>query len=511
MQTEKTISADVDISKEEKKAESNVTREQYLRFFDINMGFWDHLSEHEHDRLDFPKPKGANFYPKDMTIEEWDKYVSSLKEDEQAEAKAYHAKSHINIFFPPKKKKKKKKKKKILMNLFKMYKKWLESASVLLGEAAEVLNKKDKYESLVKYLESRCKAFLSNDYIASDVDWLNIKEESLIDATIGPYEVYEDELLNQKAAFKSCICIRDAESSRKLQLFASKLQELENALPCADELKNPHIVEGKPIVVVDQVMFGGERGGPQTAAFNLPNDERVTTKYGNKLVILRNVQKAKFNKVLIPICELSLDPSQRTLVSFDSFFNHILCHEMCHSLGPHQLNQTKYGVSTVRAALGPNYSFIEEAKADIVGLWALLYLMKHGDFPNDKDNTQYKSVLITYLASMFRSIRFGLKEAHGKGTALQLNWIVEKGGFVVDKETGFFKVDFDKIESSVQSLANEVLTIQGTANRDKAEVLAKKYAINAPPTQKILDALLHKGVPVDIQPIYEWKVDGVVV
>ena len=357
-------------------------------------------------------------------------------------------------------------------------------------------------ESLKKYLLSRSQAFLSNDYIESDINWLNIDKESLIDVTIGPYEVYEDELLNQKAAFESFICLIDKKGSSSIQLFADKLQELENNLPCDDIYKNKNVVQGKPIVVVDEIAIGGDRGGPQTAAFNLPNDERVTSKHGNKLVILRNIQKAKFDNVLSPISDIVIDPKQREMVTFEAFFNHILCHEMCHSLGPHELNPDKFnGNKTVRQAMGKLHSAIEEAKADIAGLYSLLYLIKIGLF---KTSTK-EQVLISFLASCFRSIRFGLNEAHGKGIAIQMNWIMENKGFIYNEQTQYFSVDFENVNKGITSLTKEILEIQGSGDTQRAQKLIDKYAINWECTQTALQKLTEKKIPVDIQPVFEWN------
>jgi len=228
---------------------------------------------------------------------------------------------------------------------------------------------------------------------------------------------------------------------------------------------------------------------------NLPNDERVTKDHGNKLVILRNIQRAKFEKVLDPISDLVIDPKQRKLVTFEAFFNHILCHEMCHSLGPHVLKN-----GTVRQALGVLHSGIEEAKADIAGLYSLLYLIKKGLF---KTSTA-EEVLVSFLASCFRSIRFGLNEAHGKGIAIQMNWIMENGGFLYDEKTGYFSVDFKNVEKGITSLTKEILEIQGDGDAKRAQALVDKYAINWERTQKALDKLQEKQVPVDIEPHFEW-------
>lgn len=257
-------------------------------------------------------------------------------------------------------------------------------------------------------------------------------------------------------------------------------------------------------MVVDEIAIGGDRGGPQTAAFNLPNDEAVTSAHGNKLVILRNIQRAKFETVLSPIADVVMSEKQRDLVTFDAFFNHILCHEMCHSLGPHILStddeEKDSERRTVRSALGVLHSGLEEAKADIAGLYSLLFLIAQGLF----STSSREEVLASFLASCFRSIRFGLSEAHGKGVAIQLNWIVQRKGFVYDAETGRFEVDFEKVEAAITSLTKRILEIQGMGDAEAAQQMVNEYAINWECTQKALDKLTQKAVPVDIEPVFEW-------
>ena len=485
---------------------NGISKDDYLRHLTINMGPWDRLSESSHEEKENPKPKGVNYYPADMTEDEFNKYVDSLKTDDEKSA----AKDFFTIIVRDDKSLK-------CIPYNEAYRKWLAPASNLLKEAAELIEN----ESLKKYLSSRAAAFLSNSYIESDINWLNIDKDSVIDVTIGPYETYEDELLGIKASFESFVCLTDKDGSAAIQLFADKLQDLENNLPCDDMYKNKNIVQGKPIVVVDEIAIGGDRGGPQCAAFNLPNDERVTSMHGNKLVILRNIQQAKFENVLIPISEIVIDPTQRKLVTFEAFFNHILCHEvcrmclhkihlidgyvlliqMCHSLGPHELDPEKFnGNKNVRQVLGTMHSAIEEAKADIAGLYSLLYLIKKGLF---KTSTR-EEVLVSFLASAFRSIRFGLNEAHGKGQAIQLNWIMENNGFVYNAETEYFQVDFENVEKGITSLTKTILEIQGSGNVEGAQALIDKYAKNWECTVNALKKLEEKKVAVDIEPYFEW-------
>jgi len=303
-----------------------VSESDYLLFVTINMGPWDRLSDDVHEQKENPKPKGVAFYPTDLTVDEFTKWTDSVNAADSVNS--VNAKGFFtSIVRDPKTRALS------AVPFNAAYKEWLSPAAILLNDAADLLTN----ESMQTFLRARAKAFASNEYAQSDVAWLHIDKESQLDVTIGPYEVYEDELMNQKAAFEAFVCLTDAAGSANIQLFADKLQELEDNLPCADKFKNQNVVQGKPIVVVDEIAIGGDRGGPQTAAFNLPNDESVTSEHGNKLVILRNIQRAKFEKVLEPIANNVMADTQRELVTFDAFFNHILCHEMCHSLGPHVL------------------------------------------------------------------------------------------------------------------------------------------------------------------------------
>jgi len=240
---------------------------------------------------------------------------------------------------------------------------------------------------------------------------------------------------------------------------------------------------------------GEGNNGVQTAAFNLPNDERVVKEKGSKRVMLKNVQDAKFNKTLIPISRVVLQPTDRASLSFDSFFTHILCHELMHGLGPH--NITVGGQqTTVRKQLKELYSAIEEAKADMTGLWALQYMIDHNTIEKSMERTLY----ITYLASMFRSVRFGITEAHGKGVAMQFNYLVDEGAIKYDEKSGTFSVDHAKFKVGVTKLTHDLLTLEAEGSYEKAKAILDKFAVIRPPMQSALDKL--KNVPVDIEPVF---------
>jgi hypothetical protein len=370
------------------------------------------------------------------------------------------------------------------------YREFLEPAAKLLREAAALTTN----ATLRNFLEQRAAAFLSNDYYESDVAWMDL--DSPIDLTMGPYETYEDELFGYKAGFEAYVTLRDEAESLKLKKFSGYLQELENNLPIDPKYRNPKLGAASPIRVVNEVFSSGEgNSGVQTAAFNLPNDERVVKEKGSKRIMLKNVQDAKFNKTLIPISRVVLTLADQKKLSFESFFTHILTHELMHGLGPHNINVNGQS-TTVRLQLKEIYSAIEEAKADVTGLWALQYLLDKGVIPRTMQRTLYT----TYLASMFRSVRFGINEAHGRGVAMQFNYFTDEGAITYNEQTAKFSVDASKIRDAVRKLTNELLTIEAEGSYDKARGILVKYAVIRLPMKNALDKL--KGVPVDIEPVF---------
>jgi hypothetical protein len=314
-----------------------------------------------------------------------------------------------------------------------------------------------------------------------------------IEPTIGPYEVYEDEWFNYKAAYESFITVRDDAESAKLQRLAAELQDIENHLPIDPKLRNPKLGALAPIVVVNEIFAAGDANrGVQTAAFNLPNDERVVREKGTKRVMLKNVQDAKFEKTLVPISKVVLSPADQKDLSFDAFFTHIVVHELMHGLGPH--NITVGGkATTVRQQLKENYSFLEEAKADISALFAIQHMIDKGVMPKSLEQPLYT----TYLASAFRSIRFGVSEAHGKGIAVQLNYLLEQGAFTIAND-GTFTVNRAKVKEGVTDLTATIMGIEAEGDYAKAGALGQRLGVVRPPVQKALDRLL--SIPVDIEP-----------
>jgi hypothetical protein len=450
-----------------------------LRYFMINRGPWSKL---DHDSAFLPgvpphSLPGANYYPEQMTKEEFTTWVATLPQSEQAKATGFFYTIRRNSDG-----------KLLPVPYSEEYKDLLIPAAQLLRDAASLTDN----ASLRTFLAKRADAFLNNDYYDSDVAWMDL--DSPIDVTIGPYEVYMDELFNYKAAFEAFIGLRDDAETAKLARYSGYLQDIENHLPIDPRYRNPRLGALSPIRVVDEIAIGGEpRAGVQTAAFNLPNDERVTTEKGSKRVMLKNVQEAKFNRILRPIAAIVLDPSQQSLVAFDPFFTHILAHELMHGLGPHSITVNGKN-TTVRQEMRELSSALEEAKADISGLFALQYLSGKGIV--DKDFA--KQLPVTFLASIFRSVRFGINEAHGKGVALQFNYLSDEGAFLYDAARGAYSVNFARINDAVAKLTGEIMTIQAEGNYDRAKQLLDRYGVVRPEMQKVLDKLA--DVPVDIAP-----------
>jgi hypothetical protein len=451
-----------------------------LHYFMINKGPWSQLDENAPFIEGVPpRPPQANFYPDDMTKDEFNSWLNSLSPEEKAKATGYFYVIRRDAGGKLKS-----------VPYSEEYREFLEPAAKLLREAASLTTNM----TLKNFLEKRAAAFLSNDYYDSDVAWMDL--DSPIDLTMGPYETYEDELFGYKAAFEAYVTLRDDAETAKLKKFSSYLQELEDHLPIDPKYRNPKLGAASPIRVVNEVFSSGEgNSGVQTAAFNLPNDERVVKEKGSKRIMLKNVQDAKFNKTLIPISRVVLTPADQAKLSFDSFFTHILTHELMHGLGPHNINVNGQS-TTVRLQLKELYSPIEEAKADVTGLWALQYLIDKGAVPKTMQRTLYT----TYLASMFRSVRFGINEAHGRGVAMQFNYFTDEGAINYNEQTGKFSIDESKIRDAVRKLTSELLTLEAEGSHDKAAAILTKYAVIRPPMKNALDRL--KDVPVDIEPIF---------
>jgi hypothetical protein len=451
-----------------------------LNFLVLNKGPWSRLDLNKPFLPGVPaeKPGEANFYPPGATKAEIERWIAGLAPDEHARATGFFTTIRHQVAGAAQPF--------VIVPYSLEYQGELAQAAVLLKDAAALTAQ----PTLKAFLTARADAFLSNDYYASDVAWMEL--DAAIEPTIGPYEVYEDEWFNYKAAFESFITLRDDAESAKLVAFGAELQEIEDHLPIDPALRNPKLGALAPIRVVNVVFTAGDANrGVQTAAYNLPNDERVIREKGSKRVMLKNMQQAKFDRVLVPISKVALAPADQPRVSFDAFFTHILMHELMHGLGPH--NITVDGkATTVRQSLKDTYSTIEEAKADISGLWALQHLVDRGKLPPSMAETMYT----TFLASAFRSIRFGVTEAHGRGIAIQLNYLLDHGAFT-EAADGTFSVNPAKIRGAVEGLTRDIMLLQARGDYAAARAMFAS-AVVRPEVQRVLDRLT--SVPVDIAP-----------
>ncbi|MCP5061203.1 MAG: peptidase [Ignavibacteriae bacterium] len=450
-----------------------------LEYFNIMAGPFDRL---DHDKPfvgNEAKPLGANFYPEDLTKEEFTAWLKNHPEDEEAFTSEFTIirRDGENLVAIP---------------YSEFYKEKLTIASKLLMEASEYADN----PSLKKYLQLRAKAFVTNDYFESDMAWMDLKDHA-IEVVIGPYEVYEDALFNYKAAFECFLTIVDPVETKKLNKFASYLNQMEKNLPIPDEHKNFDRGSESPIMVVQEIFGGGDtKAGVQTLAFNLPNDERVRKAKGSKKVMLKNLHEAKFEKLLKPIAEIVLDEKQLNHVTFDGFFNHTLMHEMSHGIGPGFI--TINGMETeVKKELKETYSKIEECKADILGMFNNMYMIKHNEFPKEFE----QELWVTFLAGTFRSVRFGINEAHGGGNAIIYNYLLEHGAYEFNETTQKVKVNFDKIYSVLSELANKVLMIQAKGSYQGALDIIAKYGVESESMKILIEKL--SILPVDVKPEFQ--------
>jgi hypothetical protein len=465
-----------------------------LNYFWINKGPWSYIDQFKPFLPDVPprKPLGANFYPENMSKEAFEHWVAQLSPEEQGDAKSFftiirwaeNSPSPANNLHA--------------IPYSRAYADDLTRCAGLLHEAATLTDN----ESLKKFLDLRADAFLSNDYYASDMAWMDL--DAPLDITIGPYETYADELFGYKAAFEAYVNLRDDEETQKLSTFTAHLQDIENNLPLDPQYRNPKLGAAAPIRVVDEILSAGDGAhGVRTAAYNLPNNARVVQQKGSKRVMLKNVQEAKFRSVLLPIARRTLTHEAMVDVTFEPFFTHILAHELMHGLGPHQIKVGDRD-TTPREELKDLYAAIEECKADVTGLFALQYMMDHAKemglgkiLPSDE--AAQRQLYTTYLASSFRTLRFGLNDAHGKGMAIQFNSYTDKGAFI-QHDDGTFSVDVAKMKTAVAELDHDLLTIEAQGDYSGAKKLLDEMGVVRPALAKALDGL--QGIPTDIDPIF---------
>lgn len=439
-------------------------------FADQNYGPWDRLDD-ERPFIEGvgTKPLGANFYPTDMTKEEFDAaylpgkngLYSLIRRDENGDLMIvpYHV----------------------------AYADELNAAAVLLHQAADLAESQD----FANYLKLRAAALISDDYQMSDLYWMDVKDNE-IEVVIGPIETYEDRLFGFRAAYESYVLIKDLEWSARLTKFTTFLPELQEGLPVPDIYKQESPGSDSDLNAYDVVYYAGRsNAGSKTIAINLPNDEEVQLQKGTRRLQLKNAMEAKFDKILEPIADELIDESQRQHITFDAFFANTMFHEIAHGLG---IKNTITGSGTVRQALLDIASSVEEGKADILGLYMITELERAGEL-GDVDLRDY---YVTFMTSVFRSIRFGASSAHGKANMVRFNFFVEHGAFVRDVETGKYRVDFDRMQEAMTALSRLLLTLQGDGDYDGALELTNTKGVISDQLQADLDRLTRANIPVDI-------------
>lgn len=438
-------------------------------FVMINYGPWERLNGNQPFIAGIgEKPKGANFYPIDMTKEEFEAYDNKdktslytiLVRDENKKLKTvwYHD----------------------------AYKTELEKAAELIKKAAELAED----EGLKKYLNLRAKALLTSDYFESDMAWMDMKTNG-IDFVVGPIENYEDALFGYKTAFESFVLVKDKEWTKKLDKYIGFLPQLQKELPVDAKYKQEVPGTSSDLGVYEAIYYAGDcNSGSKTIAINLPNDENVQLKKGSRRLQLKNSMKAKFDNILVPIAKKLIDSTQMANVKFDAFFNNVMFHEVAHGIG---IKNTINNKGNVRVALKDAYSSWEEAKADILGLFLVTKLIEKGEIKDISTEDCY----VTFMAGIFRSVRFGIASSHGKANMMCFNFFEDNGAFTRGND-GFYKVNFDKMKSAVNSWAEKNLVLQGNGDYDNAIKYLKENAIIRDQLQKELDALKSAKIPKDI-------------
>jgi hypothetical protein len=448
-----------------------------LKYFLINKGPWSRL---DNDAVFVPgapeKPAAANFYPAGATKAEVESWLAGLAPSEHAAATGFFTTirrdASGNFIAVP--------------YSLEYQGELAEMAQELRAAAAATAQ-----PTLKEFLESRAAALVSNDYYASDVAWMKL--DSSIEPTIGPYEVYEDDWFNFKAAFEAFITVRDDAETEKLARFGKELQGLEDRLPIDPRYRRQKLGGLAPMRVVNVVFSAGDGNHDvQTAAYNLPNDERIVNEMGSKRMMLKNYQQAKFENALLPISKVALAPADQPYVNFDAFFTHILMHETMHGLGPQNTGPGGTGGS-VRQSIKELYSTVEEAKADVSGLWALQKLMDKGVLNKADERAMYT----TFLASAFRTLRFGMSDAHARGMAMQVNYLLDAGGFVVNAD-GTFSVKLKRAKKGIVGLTHELMTLQATGDYAGTKRFLDRLVVMRPEVKAVLDRL--GDIPVDIRP-----------
>jgi hypothetical protein len=455
---------------------SKIEDEETKKFVEINYGPWDRIAGNSPFVEGIgKKPAGANYYPSNITKEEFENFNDESKsslytfvrrnEDGSLKTIPYHQQFETQV----------------------------KEVSNLLIEASKLA----KDAGLKKYLELRAMAFLNDEYQASDFAWMEMKTNRL-DIVIGPIETYEDQLFGNKASHEGYVLIKDMVWSKKLEKFAQFLPELQVGLPVDEAYKKETPGTDSELNAYDVVYYAGDcNAGSKTIAINLPNDEEVQLKNGSRRLQLKNAMRAKFDKILVPISKSLIDESQRKHITFDAFFANTMFHEVAHGLG---IKNTINNKGTVRSSLKELASALEEGKADVLGLYMVQQLHKKGELEGDM-----KDYMTTFMTSIFRSVRFGVSSAHGKANMIRFNFFKEKEAFTKN-EDGTYKVNYDKMEGAMKDLSSLILTLQGNGDYDGVANLVAEKGVISEDLQSDLDKLSAQNIPVDV--IFEQGIDA---
>jgi Peptidase family M49 len=439
-------------------------------FAEANYGPWDRLNNEAPFMPNVgEKPLGARFYPADMTKDEFEAanlegktgLYSFIRRNESGELTIIPF--HIE------------------------YREELSQAAGLLRQSADLA----EHEGFANYLRLRADALTTDDFQESDLAWMDVKTNP-IELVIGPIETYEDRLFGYRAAYESYVLIKDQEWSDRLAKFAQFLPELQRGLPVDDAYKSETPGTDSDLNAYDVIYYAGHsNAGSKTIAINLPNDEEVQLQKGTRRLQLKNAMQAKFEKIMEPIAGVLIDDAQRKHVTFDAFFANTMFHEVAHGLG---IKNTIDGSSTVRSSLLDVASSMEEGKADVLGLYMITRLQDAGELGDDDLMDNY----VTFMAGIFRSVRFGASSAHGKANMVRFNFFQEQGAFVRDTETGTYSVDFDRMQKAMSALSKLLLTLQGDGDYAGALKLTNEKGVIGTQLQGDLDRLTNANIPVDI-------------
>jgi hypothetical protein len=451
-----------------------------------NGGPYEHLSEYEAFYGSLEYYGGDELYPRGMTAQQFDAYLDGLTKEKKNE-----------FMYPYTVIKEDGKGGYKAVRYGVEYKKYVNKIAALLNEAADLSDN----ESFSKFLKLKAEGLKTDNYFDTDVAWIDTKDTKF-DIVFGPFETYSDKIKGVKAKYEAYIEIVDQQASADLEIYKSYLQRMEGNLPIPEEYKS--VVEGLTanfIVVRDIIRTGEGSIGYQAVATNLPNDPEVHAKKGTKKTFWKNMFEARFNAIIKPVSNRLIEESQLEYLSDDGFFMFVLMHEICHAIGPRTVKVGPKKGMAVNAAIGPNYSPLEEAKADVVGLYSLAYLMKEGVV----DPAGARNYYVSFLGSLFRSIRFGLDEAHGKAAAISLNYLVTNGGINYDEATNKWSIDFENFEEGIKKLSSDLMILEGDGDNEKVEAFFAKWTKETPQLTKAFETV--EDIAIDVLPIRSIKWD----